>query len=906
MDFEVRRDSWGIPHLRAADARALAYAQGHNAAVDRAWQIEVERHRALGTTAAFLGVDAVGWDTFARQARLDDTARRCFRRLADEDPETAAWLTAYAEGVEAGLARGAAVAPEFAATGLAPGGWRPWTPLGVWLSTHILFAGFPAKLWRDATARRLGPGAVDLFAADGTGTSGSNGWLVAGGRTGTGHAVIAGDPHRFIEDPGVYQQIHLVCPEFDVIGLAVPGVPGLAHFGHTGTVAWAITNAMADYQDLYRERLRRVGGGVEAFGPDGWEAVAVHTETIEVAGAEPVRIEVVETERGPVVIDSYDGDGDGDGDGRDVLGEGVWAAVSLRYPPRVTHDLGFSALPALLRARTVADVDRALDGWAEPVNVVQAADTDGGLLHRVAGRVPVRHADNGRRTVPAWDPAYAWHGRHGPMPRAEVGDRGTAVMANQRGLAAPFGVEFAPPYRADRIQELLDADHTWTAKDMAAIHMDTRLPSARPLLDLLAGLDGLSDRAARLRERLLGWDRRMAAGSREAMAYAEVRGAVVRRFADHPELAPVAQLPDVPQVFRPWLALAPRVAFALETLLTTDRFPGVDRPALVRAAVEEVAAGAPGAVPWGEAHRLTPWRALPDPDPDPDAEPGPALAGDHDCVLCTSSLPAVTDRCARGPAARYVWDLARRDDSLWVVPLGASGAPGPHQRDQLPLWLRGELVPVITDWNLLLPEPPAVAARPVVHAQVVDGFGTVRIRPVDPDADHALLHAWLSPERARFWGMTGQSREQVRRTYAHLDSLDTHHAFLMFRDEESAALFQTYEPTADRVSECYQVEPGDTGIHLLIGPGPAEGARGHTATLVDVFLTYVLADPAVRRVVAEPDAANTKALTRLARSGFTLGPEVVLPEVDLPEVHIPAKRARLAFFSAPPPRPRTP
>ncbi|MFF2852409.1 penicillin acylase family protein [Streptomyces sp. NPDC058001] len=698
MNVEVRRDAWGIPHLRAADARALAYAQGHNAAVDRARQIEVERHRAQGTTAAFLGADAVGWDTFARQARLDDTARRCYRRLAAEDPETAAWLTAYAEGVDAGLREGAPPAPEFAATGLAPGGWRPWTPLGVWLSTHILFAGFPAKLWRDATARRLGPDAVDLFAADGTGTSGSNGWLVAGGRTGTGHAVIAGDPHRFIEDPGVYQQVHLVCPEFDVVGLAVPGIPGLAHFGHTGTVAWAITNAMADYQDLYRERLRRGDGngdgdgGVEAFGPGGWEAVAVHTETIEVAGAEAVRIEVIETDRGPVVIDAQDAES----------GDGIRDAISLRYPPRVTGDLGFSALLPLLRARTVADVDRALDGWAEPVNVVQAADTDGGLLHRVAGRVPLRHADNGRRTVPAWDPAYAWRGWHGPMPRADVGHRDTAVMANQRGLAAPLGVEFAPTYRADRIRELLNAAPLWTARDMAAIHMDTRLPSARALLDLLAGLDGLGDRAARLRERLLGWDRHMAAGSTDAMAYAEVRGAVVRGFAAHPELASLAQPPDVPEVFRPWLALVPRVAFALETLLTTNQFPRVDRAALVRAAVEEVAAGAPGAVAWGEAHRLTPWRAL----PVPESEPGPPLAGDHDCVLCTSSLPGVTDLCARGPAARYVWDLARRDDSLWVVPLGAAGRPGPHQRDQAPLWLRGELVPVITDWNRLVPDSP--------------------------------------------------------------------------------------------------------------------------------------------------------------------------------------------------------
>ncbi|MFG2258707.1 penicillin acylase family protein [Streptomyces mirabilis] len=712
MTAELYRDPWGIPHLRAGDARALARAQGRVTALDRAWQLEVERHRAQGTSAAFLGAEAVGWDRFARRARLDDTARRCFAALERRDPETADWVVAYVDGVNEGLAEGARRAPEFGETGLAPGRWEPWTPLGVWLGAHILFAGFPAKLWREEVVRRIGPEAVDLFAADGPGTSGSNGWLVTGERTGTGRPVIAGDPHRFIEDPGVYQQIHLSCPEFDVVGLAVPGVPGIAHFAHTGTVAWAITNAMADYQDLYRERLRRVrpqgpegpersqgpegsegsegsegaegSEGWEALDPDGeWRAVARHVETVEVAGGEPVEVEVVETPRGPVVI------------GGAEQTEGV-EAISLRYPPRVTEDLGFSALLPLLRAREVADVDRAFDHWAEPVNVVQAADTEGGVLHRVAGRVPLRGADNRTRIVAAWEPGHAWRGWH-EMPYGTVED-GVAVMANQRGPAGPLGVEFAPFHRAARIRQLLDERPKWSAQDMADIHMDTHLASAAPLMDHLAALDGLSIEATALRDWLLGWDRRMTADSMAAAAYAAVRGAVVRRLAAHPAFAALADPPAYPEVFRPWLALLPRVGFALEHLLKAEELYGIDRAALVREAVEEAAAQPLGV--WGDTHRLAPWRALPTTSYD---EPG--LSGDHDCVLCTSAVPGLTDLSARGPAARYVWDLADRDQSLWVVPFGASGVPGSaHHRDQLPLWLKGELAPVSTDWSRLTPE----------------------------------------------------------------------------------------------------------------------------------------------------------------------------------------------------------
>ncbi|MET7882665.1 penicillin acylase family protein [Streptomyces avermitilis] len=716
MTIELYRDAWGIPHLRADSARELARAQGRVTAVDRAWQLEVERHRAQGTSASFLGTEALAWDMFARRSRLEDTARRCFAALERADPETADWVRAYVDGVNEGLAEGSRRAPEFAATALVPGRWEPWTALGIWLGTHILFAGFPAKLWREEVVRRLGDEAVGLFATDGPGTAGSNGWLVSGERTVTGQPVIAGDPHRFIEDPGVYQQIRLSCPEFDVVGLAVPGVPGIAHFAHTGKVAWAITNAMADYQDLYRERLRHTpdgngtgaGGraGVEALDPDGtWRPAARHTETVEVAGGDPVEVEVIETARGPVVIGGVTGHGDD--------------PISLRYPPRVTEDLGFSALLPLLRAREVADVDRAFDLWAEPVNVVQAADTEGGLLHRVAGNVPLRGRDNRTRLVPAWEPGHEWHGWH-EMPRGTVED-GLAVMANQRGPATPLGVEFAPPHRAARIRELLEERPTWSAPDMAAIHMDTHLASAGALLDHLAALDGLTPQETALRDRLLSWDRRMTAAGTAAAQYAALRGAVVRRLAAHSAFTALTDPPAYPEIFRPWLALLPRVGFALESLLKADELYGIDRGAVVREAVAEVAAetaketakeadaelsaeeGTSGT--WGDTHRLAPWRALPTASSASYAYDEPALSGDHDCVLCTSAVPGLTDLSARGPAARYVWDLARREDSRWVVPFGASGVPGsPHHRDQLPLWLKGDLAPVVTDWEHLTKE----------------------------------------------------------------------------------------------------------------------------------------------------------------------------------------------------------
>ncbi|MFI7303783.1 penicillin acylase family protein [Micromonospora aurantiaca] len=664
----VDRDQWGVPQLWAGDVDALARLQGRVAALDRAWQISVERWRAEGRLAAHVGPAELAWDRFARRVRLDDTARRCYERL---DPDTRRWVGAYVDGVNSGLAEGAAAAPEFAATGTAPEPWRPWSPLGVFLVQHVLFSTFPNKLWHAHVARTLGPGAAGLFAVEGPASSGSNAWaLPADPATGRG-PLIAGDPHRLLELPGVYQQVRLACPEFDVVGLAFPGVPGVPHFGHTGHVAWAVTNAMADYQDLYRERLRRDGDRVLVRDADGWTPATRHVEEIEVRGGAPETVEVIETPRGPVI------------DHDRVTGE----AIALRTPSRVEGRLGFEALLPLLRARRTGDVADALRHWVEPVNSVLAADTGGGVRRLVAGLVPVRDERCRREPVPAWEPAYRWRGDY--LPLVDEGVDGVAVCANdRRDDVAAHGTDFAPPHRARRIRALL-ADGT----EPATVHTDDRLP-AGPLYRLLDRLDpGRLDEPARaLLLRLRGWDRAMAAGSAEAGAYAAWRAALARRLRVHPGLRAL----DVPcgfdELFAPWTDPAARIGLALDHLAAA-----LDLAEPAAEALAEVAAGpAPGE--WGGRHLLHPVHLGVAPavtDAVTAMRRRVALAGDTDCVLATSSVPGVSDACWRGPVARYVWDLTDRAASRWIVPFGASGRPGDaHFADQLTRWAAGTLIPV--------------------------------------------------------------------------------------------------------------------------------------------------------------------------------------------------------------------
>ncbi|MFD4606173.1 GNAT family N-acetyltransferase [Streptomyces sp. NPDC058464] len=187
-----------------------------------------------------------------------------------------------------------------------------------------------------------------------------------------------------------------------------------------------------------------------------------------------------------------------------------------------------------------------------------------------------------------------------------------------------------------------------------------------------------------------------------------------------------------------------------------------------------------------------------------------------------------------------------------------------------------------------------------VFEHAVPGFGTVRLRPLDPERDADVVHTWVGGERAAFWGMTGLTRPQVAEIYAHMATLDTHHAYLAEKDGTPVGLLQTYEPEADRVSECYETRPGDIGVHVLLAPPGPEGPRpGWTEALLTAFTAYALRGLDRHRIVVDPDVRNEKAIARFRRQGFELGPAVVLPEIDLPDVHLPEKQAQLAFLTRP-------
>ncbi len=624
------RDAYGVPHVRASSVLDLAHGQGEATARDRTWQVEWLRLRATAATTPVLGGElAEAWDDYAERMQIVDTAQRAFTACT---AETRSFLTSYVDGVNAGLeATDPAAIPELAHLGHAPGEWEPWTPLATFLAQHVLFGNVGSRLWDRLAAGVLGKDA-HLLSHEGPHTSGSNAWVVGGARTASGYPLMGGDPHRNLEQPGVYQQLRLACEDpddaFDVVGFSFVGVPGVQHFAHAGEVAWAITNASADYQDV-----------------------------VEVEPGEPLPAGLLRLAPG----------------------------LAVRTTSAVLGDLGFDALLPLLRARSVDDVDRAFDHWVEPVNNLVIADRTGAVRYRIAGRVPLR------------DDAGTWTGWLEDPNRVDAAPDGAVVTANERRgpESDRIGSSFAPPFRADRIRELLAGRSGLTTADFAAIHDDALLPSAAILKQLVPG--AFDD-----------FDGVMAVDSAPAARYAAWRSAVVRRLAAEPVFAPIAEPGpehDHGPLLGPSLDLLPRLGLALPTLALealAGRPPfGIDLLSHARAALDDLDTVDIPAT-WGETHVAQPAHAL---AADEGFDPGIAfvpVAGDQDAVRTMGSWPAISDAATRGAVARYVWDLADRAAGGWIVPTGTSGLPGAHYDDQLSSWIDGELAPIVTDWDLLV------------------------------------------------------------------------------------------------------------------------------------------------------------------------------------------------------------
>ncbi len=644
----ILRDDRGVPHILASNDHDLFFAQGYVEASDRLFQMDILRRYVLGDLAEIFGSGALQTDEKQRAVPIRTIVSAQWHRL---DGSTRAILLAFTQGVNAAMER-EPLPVEFRLLGYRP---RPWTvqdSLAVGMATVLdLIDDWDAVASRDEAFRRGGLALLDArfpftdpcydapvlsgFSGMGPGPScrrqvaallrelagagppvGSNGWAAGANRAAGRRALLANDPHLALGIPGVWYLIDLRSPGYHVAGASLPGIPAVV-LGHNERLAWGATAGSVTSLSVFTPPAR--------LDASAWQTERFAVRFGPVASARYYRTahEFGVTTHGRLVIVR-------------------WNAYDDPSSPAL-------AFLALDRANSIEAAIAALADFPCPSLNFVLADTGGRAAYALAGQIPNDPA-RGRWIHPASDLARRYDTiAFSLMPKVAPSRDAVVWTANNKmyGTNYPLRLspQFAPPYRAYRIAQLLRARQRYDVPYFQAMQMDVLSLSERELARDLAPAIARSDRD--LAGAMARWNGRMDGDSSLATVVEGLR-----------------------------LRLTDRRTERMPTLLGAGVTGDVIR-----------AINAPAPAPWRVAGAVPVLHSLS--KLGISFLDGTTLPGYGDALTLHVQYPGYSQ------SFRAVWDVGNWDAGGITLPQGESGEPGSgHYTDQAAAWIAGRLRPL--------------------------------------------------------------------------------------------------------------------------------------------------------------------------------------------------------------------
>jgi len=535
----IRRDRWGVPHVRAATIEDAWFGQGFCHGQDRLWQLDLYRRFSCGRVAEIAGDEGLALDRFVRTLGL--------RRLAllEEvalEAELRAALEAYSAGVNAAAEAARVLPAEFQVLRI---GFEPWRSADTLTLTKLLALGLSTnwerELVRADMTRDLGPelaarldpaypagNPVALqpgvpWSGDGLAVAeqidalrdalgfapeatGSNNWAVSPRRSATGGPLLAGDPHLSPAMPGITYTLAIEVDGRTCRGASFPGRVGIV-FGQNDDVAWSLTNTMADVMDLYVERI---DGDEYEFRDERLPVVLTEEEIVVKGRSEPERLLVRSTHHGPIVNEALRAEPD----------EPLALRWSALDGPCVTR-----ASVGVLRVTSGPELVASLEPHVAPVSNIVWADRHGSIGLKVIGRVPLRRGGCPDLPKPGWSGEYEWDGwvPYDELPDLVDPEQGYVLTANNRITPDDYPhhitSDWLDGYRARRIEDLLAADEDHDLDGFQRMQTDMLSIPGLETAHRLSRLRARDQRETAAIERLRSWDGIMGPDSVAATIY---------------------------------------------------------------------------------------------------------------------------------------------------------------------------------------------------------------------------------------------------------------------------------------------------------------------------------------------------------------------------------------------------
>jgi penicillin amidase len=734
----IRRDRWGVPHVRADSENDLWFGQGFCHGQDRLWQMETYRRVTAGRLSEIAGEETLQLDRFMRTLGL---RRIALKEETELSSEIRPQLDAFCAGVNEAARVARTLPAEFQITRL---DWEPWRPADMLACMKLLTFGlstnWESELLRADMARELGeemaaildptypvgnpivtkPGAgysgngkalVEQIArireqiGFAAGASGSNNWAVSAERSVTDGPLIAGDPHLSPSMPGIWYTVGLELEDRFCRGASLPGIPGVT-MGQNNDVCWTFTNVMADVQDLFIEQIE----GERYKFKDEWRDLEITEEQIEVKGRDtPVHYTVRATHHGPLV--------------NEALGADESEPLALRWT--AFDHAGVSEINVdVMKANSGPELVKLLEAFTMPASNLIWADAHGSIGYKTVGRIPMRNGDCPDLPKPGWTGEFEWEGTipYAEMPEVTDPDCGYLITANNRiedeDYPHHITSEYMDGYRAKRIEQLLTGADEHDLDDFARFQIDKFSIPGIEVIHRLARLEPAGQRETRAIEIMKSWDGLMTPDSVAASVYHAfvirfarefTRAAIHDRdlserwmdrasngFLDHntstwrwySHLLSLWDKGDEELIGRPWAEL---VADALRGALDDlEGAWGLDESQWR----------------WGRVHKLDFPHALGGVNPvlgrifNRSLEVG----GGEETVCQVASDPAKPDQAAWAPSWRMVADPVSPERSRWQAFTGQSGQAGSgYYDDVMERWLEGQNQPMAGEapWHTL-------------------------------------------------------------------------------------------------------------------------------------------------------------------------------------------------------------
>jgi penicillin amidase len=357
---------------------------------------------------------------------------------------------------------------------------------------------------------------------------GSNNWVIAGSHTASGKPLLSNDMHLALTEPNIWFMADLKAPGYHVAGVTLPGMPYVIA-GHNEHVAWGFTALYADVQDLYIEKLD--GRGHYERGDEKWYPLATDHEIIKVRGGKDVVLDVHLTAHGPLL--------------NPILPKET-RPIALKW---TLYDPSLNSLPLyqLNVASNWTEFSAALATWSWPTQNVVYSDDQGRIAYHAIGKVPIPFLGNDvpfhheyldtRVGTNEWADPSLIPGTYIPfdqMPNAYDPPSGFLATANSRVTTDksphPLTLEWADPYRTERIYKLLEGRDHLTSADMLAVQTDIYSEVDQELAHRFAyAIDRTPSADERLKKAAVlmrDWDGRLTTDSAAASLVTQARAAL--------------------------------------------------------------------------------------------------------------------------------------------------------------------------------------------------------------------------------------------------------------------------------------------------------------------------------------------------------------------------------------------